>query len=167
MAEPVDPLQSLEAMVDEEGRPTEYFIQQWQALIELVTSVDGAEGSAAANAAAITALKAVTLTAGTGLEGGGDLSADRSFAIKDTAITPGTFGNATNSAKITVDQQGRITAAEDVAISAGGGGPAFVWPTSSTAADTSAFACDAALCPWQATISKPILARALLSSHGG
>jgi hypothetical protein len=50
-----------------------------------------------------------TLTAGTGLSGGGDLSANRSFAIADTAVTPGSYTRAT----ITVDQQGRLTAAAD------------------------------------------------------
>jgi hypothetical protein len=48
-----------------------------------------------------------TLTAGTGLTGGGDLSANRSFALADTVVTPGayTYGS------FTVDQQGRLTAA--------------------------------------------------------
>jgi hypothetical protein len=48
-----------------------------------------------------------TLTAGTGLTGGGDLSANRSIALADTAVTPGIY----TAANITVDQQGRITAA--------------------------------------------------------
>ncbi|MEN6608610.1 MAG: hypothetical protein ABFD60_15295, partial [Bryobacteraceae bacterium] len=43
-----------------------------------------------------------TLTASTGLTGGGDLSANRSFALADTAVTPGSY----TSANITVDQQG-------------------------------------------------------------
>ncbi len=51
--------------------------------------------------------KTITLTAGTGPEGGGDLSANRSFAISNTAVSPGTY----SLASITVNQQGQITSA--------------------------------------------------------
>lgn len=68
-----------------------------------------------------------TLTAGTGLSGGGDLSANRTFDLANTTVTPATYGDATNVAQITVDQQGRITAAVNVPVTAAG----FV-PTSRT-----------------------------------
>jgi len=49
---------------------------------------------------------AVSITAGDGLTGGGDLTASRAFALA-TVGTPGTYPNPTS---ITVDQYGRITA---------------------------------------------------------
>lgn len=52
-----------------------------------------------------------TISAGTGLSGGGDLSADRTFALADTAVTPGSYGSASQVGTFTVDQQGRLTAA--------------------------------------------------------
>jgi hypothetical protein len=42
---------------------------------------------------------------GSGLEGGGDLTADRELSLTDTGVTPGTYVSAT----VTVDAQGRIT----------------------------------------------------------
>src|SRR3990167_3689162 len=38
------------------------------------------------------------------------------LALADTAVTPGTYGDATNVSQITVDQQGRLTSAANVAI---------------------------------------------------
>lgn len=141
MADPVDPLQAFERMVDEDGRPTDLFLQQWQAVIELVNATNSNETGVVANTKAVSELKAIDLTAGTGLNGGGDLTANRTFDLADTAVSPGTFGNATNVGQFTVDQQGRITAAENVPLPGSSGGASWAWPTElDTVISTSAFA---------------------------
>jgi hypothetical protein len=54
--------------------------------------------------------QATTLTAGTGLSGGGDLSANRTFSITNTTVTAGSFGSASNTLTATVNAQGQLTA---------------------------------------------------------
>lgn len=60
-----------------------------------------------------------SISAGTGLEleVGDGQSGDVTVGIANTTVTPGSYGDATNIATFTVDQQGRLTAAGTAAIS--------------------------------------------------
>ena len=62
-----------------------------------------------------------SVIAGVGLTGGAS-TGDATIDLANTAVTPGTYGSATKSARITVDQQGRITGVAESTISGGGGG---------------------------------------------
>ncbi|MFV3126128.1 hypothetical protein [Niveispirillum sp. KHB5.9] len=62
------------------------------------------------------AASTITISAGTGLTGGGDLSAGRTLALADTAVAAGSYGSATQVAAYTVDAQGRLTAASNVTV---------------------------------------------------
>jgi hypothetical protein len=54
------------------------------------------------------------IIAGTGLTGTHDLSTDVTLALADTAVFPGVYGDSTNYALFTVDQQGRLTHAGEL-----------------------------------------------------
>ena len=73
----------------------------------------------------------VVITSGAGLTGGGDITTSRTLAIgagtgitvnaddvaiSNTAVTPGTYASSSEVAQVTVNQQGQITGATDVAI---------------------------------------------------
>lgn len=51
-----------------------------------------------------------------------EIDATNGLQLKNTAVTPGTYGDDTHVAQITVDAKGRLTAATEVEITGGGGG---------------------------------------------
>ncbi len=123
---PLDPLPFTEPIADSEGRPTDFFIRQWNAQRDLNSNNVDISDELDALEVIVNDTRQIDLIAGTGLSGGGDLTgSDRTFDLEDTAVSPGSFGDAENVSKITVDAQGRITSAEDVFIERG---DLFAWP---------------------------------------
>lgn len=59
----------------------------------------------------------VSILPGTGLTGGGDITASRTLTLANTAVTAASYGSASQVATFTVDAQGRLTAAASTAIS--------------------------------------------------
>lgn len=60
---------------------------------------------------------AVSISAGAGLTGGGDLTADRTIALPNSGVTADTYGTASSVGVFTVDIFGRITSAVNTGIS--------------------------------------------------
>lgn len=144
--QPTPPLNANSPIVDPaSGKPKPPFILLINQLLKSTvasasTIAQQALDAAKAATTAVTALgkKVVSLTArvedledtqvlgGIGIDGGGMIGdGDITLDLADTAIAPGTYGDATHSAQITIDQQGRVTAASDVPISGGGGGGGY------------------------------------------
>jgi hypothetical protein len=69
-----------------------------------------------ATAAATYALLTRTITAGTGLSGGGDLSANRTLSLAASGVTAGSYGSQAQSVTLAIDTYGRITAAQQQTI---------------------------------------------------
>ena len=57
-----------------------------------------------------------TITAGTGLTGGGDLSANRTLSISNTTVTAAAYGSSSKTLTATVNAQGQLTALADTNI---------------------------------------------------
>lgn len=136
MTTQVDPIGTGAAIADKSGQPSPFFVRQWNNLLSLVLDVRAtaaaalaatvaaaaSTAAAAAASAAVAALAARNINTSGGLQGGGDLSADRTLSLTDTAVTPAIYGDSTHVSQVTVDQKGRVTGAANVAIAGSGGG---------------------------------------------
>ena len=91
----------------------------WQKIdtTDAVLSVNGQTGVVVLTPASIgAAANTVNVIAGTGLAGGGALTANVTLDLTNTAVTPGSYGSATQVSQVTIDAQGRVTSAANVSI---------------------------------------------------
>jgi hypothetical protein len=91
----------------------------WQKIdnSDAVVSVNGQTGVVVLNAANVgAAANTVNVIAGTGLAGGGNLTANVTLNLSNTAVAPGTYGTASQVSQVTIDAQGRVTSAANVSI---------------------------------------------------
>ena len=92
----------------------------WQKVdnTDAVTSVNGQTGTVVLGAANVGATPNTTyVIAGTALSGGGQLNANVTLNVANTAVTAGVYGSAGSVGSFTVDAQGRLTAASNTTIS--------------------------------------------------
>lgn len=61
------------------------------------------------------AASSVTISAGTGLSGGGDLTANRTLSIANTGVTATSYGGANAIPVLTINAQGQVTSASTAA----------------------------------------------------
>jgi hypothetical protein len=91
----------------------------WQKVdnTDAVSSVNGQVGTVVLTAANVNAVAdTATITAGTGLTGGGTLASNTTISMANTAVTADTYGSANTSVIIAVDAQGRLTSASNATI---------------------------------------------------
>jgi hypothetical protein len=91
----------------------------WQKIdnTDAVFSVNGQTGAVVLTAPDVGATPNTTFVlAGTGISGGGQLTGNVTINLANTAVTAGTYGTASQVSQVTVDAQGRITSAANVAI---------------------------------------------------
>ena len=96
-----------------EGSDADNIINKWK---ELEAFLDGlTESNNLAELLALKADKTITISAGTGLTGGGNLSANRTLSLATTGVKAGTY------TKVTVDTYGRVTVGDNPTTLAGYG----------------------------------------------
>ena len=96
-----------------EGSDADNIINKWKELEAFLSGLT--ESDNLARLLALKADKTITISAGTGLTGGGNLSANRTLSLATTGVKAGTY------TKVTVDTYGRVTVGDNPTTLAGYG----------------------------------------------
>lgn len=116
---PIQPLTDRIPIINGDGTPTNYFIRYLQERgVDLDTKVTPEEVAQMI----LDWSKARSIDAVAPIVGGGTLDANVSIGHEVSGVTPGTYGDATNVARVTVDEYGHVTDVVEVPITGGGGG---------------------------------------------
>lgn len=94
----------------------------WQKIdsTDQVLSVNGYTGAVVLGATDVGATpNTAYVLAGTGMSGGGRLTGNVTLTLANTTVTAGTYGSSSATAQLTIDAQGRVTSASNVAIPQG------------------------------------------------
>lgn len=138
MAKLPDQYNSNAKVANDDGTAHQFFVQQWNLLLAFIKSTLATFATISAQlaelfATGITGSNGITVT-GSFADGGFDVS------LTDTTVTPGTYGDATHTPQITIDQQGRIETVANVLISGGGGSTMSpFWATAPTVPTLASF----------------------------
>lgn len=140
----IAPLQYSVPIVNEDGTPTGFFLDQWNNQIANNLTVDGNAANIETLDQLITAFQQTSFTGDANINVSGSVGGEVTFALTETGVSADTYGSGTQVAQITVDAFGRITSVTNVDITAGGGGGGgsnFAWPMIiGNAASSGAFA---------------------------
>lgn len=133
----LQPLSKQFAIVDSGGLPTDYFIR-WaqQKQIDIGSSVTSSEAQTLIDQAIADFEANRSINTVAPLSGGGTLENNLTLSHNESGVTAGTYGSATESAVITVDEYGHVTNISEETIAGGSSSLATLTDVDMTTAPT-------------------------------
>lgn len=116
----VDPIDQNSRLTNQQGAPTTFFSRQWQLIRQFV---NGAATNITSLVARVTAIEGTNIGVTAPITGGGLISGPPApIGHADSGVTADTYGDATHTVQVTVDEKGHVTDIEEVAITFPSGG---------------------------------------------